>query len=269
MSNQQATATGSDLAVELGADHVAVVEIRRPPSNFFDVALIRDLAGTFDNLSQNGLCRAIVLCSEGRHFCAGADFRVADSPAAVPATLSTGDGAHLYDMAARLFEQPLPVVAAVQGTAIGGGMGLALAADFRVASPLARFSANFARLGICQGFALTVTLPAVVGQQVALDLLFTGRRVGGEEAYRLGLCDRLAPAGELRARARELAAEIAASAPLAVRSIRQTMRGDLADRARAAMARERSEQEILMATQDWTEGVTAARERRPARFTGR
>lgn len=264
MTHQQAaaaTAPGSELFVELGDDHVAVVEIRRPPNNFFDVTLIGQLADAFDNLAQNGSCRAVVLCSAGRHFCAGADFSSGSS-------LRAGDGAHLYDMAARLFEQPLPVVAAVQGAAVGGGLGLALAADFRVASPQARFSANFAALGIHQGFALTVTLPAAVGQQAALDLLYTGRRIGGEEAYRLGLCDRLAAPAALRAQARALAAQIAACAPLAVRSIRQTMRGQLAGQARDAMRLERSQQEKLMRTADWREGVAAVSERRPARFTG-
>jgi 2-(1,2-epoxy-1,2-dihydrophenyl)acetyl-CoA isomerase len=257
-----ATAPGSELCVQTGDDHVAVIEIRRPPNNFFDVALIRQLADACDELARDGTCRAVVLCSEGRHFCAGANF-------AARASLGEDGGPHLYDMAIRLFEQPLPVVAAIQGAAVGGGLGLALAADFRVASPAARFSANFAALGIHHGFALTITLPAAVGQQAALDLLYTGRRIGGEEAHRLGLCDRLVAPGELRAAARALAAEIAACAPLAVRSIRETLRGPLAERARDAMRRERSEQERLMRTADWREGLAAVSERRAARFTGR
>jgi 2-(1,2-epoxy-1,2-dihydrophenyl)acetyl-CoA isomerase len=254
-------APGSEVSVQTGDDHVAVVEIHRPPNNFFDVTLIRQLADACDDLAQDGQCRAVVLCSEGRHFCAGANFASGES-------LGEDDGPHLYDMAIRLFEQPLPVVAAIQGAAVGGGLGLALAADFRVASPDARFAANFARLGIHHGFALTITLPAAIGQQAALDLLYTGRRVGGEEAYRLGLADRLVAPDALRAAARALAADIAASAPLAVRSIRQTIRGPLAERARAAMRRERSEQEKLMRTADWREGVAAVSERRAAHFTG-
>jgi 2-(1,2-epoxy-1,2-dihydrophenyl)acetyl-CoA isomerase len=265
VTNQQAaaaTAPESELSVELGDDHVAIVEIRRPPNNFFDVHLIRQLADACDELARDSGCRAVVLCSAGRHFCAGANFSAGSS-------LGGSDGPHLYDMAIRLFEQPLPVVAAIQGAAIGGGLGLALAADFRVASPDARFSANFAQLGIHHGFALTVTLPAAIGQQAALDLLYTGRRIGGEQACRLGLCDRLAAPDTLRAQARAFAAEIAASAPLAVRSIRETLRGPLAEQARAAMRRERSEQEKLMRTADWREGVAAVSERRTARFTGR
>ena len=250
-----------DISVSLGADHVAIVEISRPPNNFFDAGLIGALADALGELAGDAACRAVVLCSEGRHFCAGADFSRA-SP------IGPGDGPHLYDMAARLFEQPLPIVAAIQGAAVGGGLGLALAADFRVASASSRFAANFARLGIHQGFAITVTLPAVIGQQAALDLLYTGRRVGGDEAHRLGLCDRLAAPGEERAAACVLAAEIAASAPLAVRSIRQTMRGPLAAQAVAAMRRERAEQEKLTSTADFREGVAAAAQRRVPSFTG-
>jgi enoyl-CoA hydratase/carnithine racemase len=249
----------SDVGVEREG-HVAVVEIRRPPNNFFDVALIGGIADAIDRLAADG-CRAVVLASEGRHFCAGADFGGGREGGAT-------DGPHLYDMAVRLFEQPLPIVAAVQGAAIGGGFGLAMAADFRVAAPEARFAANFARLGFHHGFGLTVTLPLVAGHQTALDLLYTGRRIGGEEAHRLGIADRLVDASELRPAALTLAHEIATSAPLAVRSIRETMRGHLADAVRQALARERAEQDRLTGTADWREGVKAMAERRTPKFTG-
>jgi 2-(1,2-epoxy-1,2-dihydrophenyl)acetyl-CoA isomerase len=255
----------SDVAVEAvdAGGHVALVEIRRPPNNFFDVELIGTLADELEQLAA-GSCRAVVLASEGRHFCAGADFGDrgrGDRPRAP-------DGPHLYDMAIRLFEQPLPIVAAVQGAAIGGGFGLAMAADFRVATPDARFAANFARLGFHHGFGLTVTLPLAAGHQAAIDLLYTGRRIGGEEAHRLGLVDRLVAADQLRPSAVALAADIAGSAPLAVRSIRATMRGDLAGRVRAALERERAEQDRLRHTADWREGVAAMAERRAPDFTG-
>jgi len=251
----------SDVSVEVDGDFVATVEIQRPPNNHFDLALIRSLADAMETLDEDPACRAVVLCSEGRHFCAGADF---SGPAQV-----TDGGGHLYDEAVRLFAARTPVVAAVQGAAIGGGLGLALAADLRVASPEARFAANFARLGFHHGFGLSVTLPAAVGQQRAMELLYTGRRVSGEEALRIGLCDRLAPAERLREEAHALAAEIAASAPLAVRSIRETLRGDLAARIRAATDREKAEQDRLHLTDDFREGVRATAERRTPRFEGR
>ena len=252
------------MTVSVGADHVAEVEIHRPPNNFFDVGLIGELAGVFETLDRDPAARAIVLVAEGKHFCAGANLAGRDGERGA---VGGGGGPHLYDEAARLFSARTPVVAAVQGSAIGGGLGLALMADFRVASPEARFSANFARLGFHQGFALSVTLPRVVGEQRAAELLFTGRRVNGDQAFAMGLCDRLVPLAALRDEARALAAEIAGSAPLAVASIRETLRGDLAERARAAMARERSEQDRLARTSDFAEGVRAMSERRTPEFT--
>jgi 2-(1,2-epoxy-1,2-dihydrophenyl)acetyl-CoA isomerase len=253
--------TDPELRVTPGDDYVATLEFNRPPNNFFSLDLIVEMADACEELAAGRQTRAIVLCSAGRVFCAGADFVAGPQ-------LSDGDGLHLYDAAQRLFEQPLPIVAAIQGAAIGGGLGLALAADFRVASAQARFAANFALLGIHQGFALSVTLPAAIGQQAALEMLFTGRRVNGAEALALGLADVLAEPGEERDGAHALAARIAAAAPLALRSIRATMRAGLADRVRSAMERERAEQDRLMQTTDWQEGLAAVRDRRPANFTG-
>lgn len=263
-----------DVSVDVEG-HIATVEIHRPPHNFFDVALIRALADAYHALDSERDVRAIVLASEGRSFCAGAQLAapapapapVDDTPASEPPPPRTGSG-HLYQEAVRLLEGETPVVAAVQGAAIGGGLGLALSADFRVAAPEARFAANFARLGFHHGFGLTVTLPALVGQQKALDMLYTGRRVKGEEALAIGLCDALAPLEELRDKAREMAAEIAASAPLAVRSIRRTMRRGLAERVRLATDHELVEQDWLRETDDFREGVRATAERRTPHFTG-
>jgi 2-(1,2-epoxy-1,2-dihydrophenyl)acetyl-CoA isomerase len=277
--------TFGDVRAWLGDDQVGTAEIARPPDNFFDVDLIASLADAYAWLDEQA-SRAIVLCSEGKHFCAGADFGGRTARArpgaggagvgaggagvgAGGAGVGAGGARKLYDEAVRLFRAQLPVVAAVQGAAVGGGLGLACSADFRVASPRSRFWANFARLGLHHGFGLTVTLPEIVGQQRALEMLYTGRRVGGEEAARIGLADRLADPLELRAAAYELAAEIAAAGPLAVRSIRATMRGDLADRIREATDHEVAEQEQLQRTADFAEGVRASAERRTPRFEGR
>ena len=247
------------------ADHVASVQLRRPPHNFFSLEMIAGIADALELLDIDDSCRAVVLCAEGKSFCAGADF--SGSGAAASSSAPTYTTADLYSAAVRLFRTRKPIVAAVQGAAIGGGLGLALAADFRVAAPEARFSANFARLGFHQGFGLSVTLPALVGQQCAAELLYTGRRVGGEEAVALGLADRLASLDQLHAEATALAAEIATSAPLAVESIRATLRGDLADRVAAATEREAAEQLRLRDTRDFTEGARAMAERRNPRFT--
>src|SRR5438067_3514029 len=153
------------VAVEVGDDFVATVELRRAPNNFFDLAMIRRIADVYEALATDTNARAVVLCADGKHFCTGADF----------SSGGTGGGpGDLYREAVRIFAADLPVVAAVQGAAIGGGLGLACSADFRVASAQARFSANFAQLGFHHGFALSATLPAIVGQQHTLDLLYTG-----------------------------------------------------------------------------------------------
>ncbi|MDD9972106.1 MAG: enoyl-CoA hydratase/isomerase family protein, partial [Myxococcales bacterium] len=230
------TTYGEYVEVEVGDDYVATVELCRPPNNFFNQAMMAALADALEALDQDDRCRASVLCSQGKHFCAGANFGEAER------NILSQRGRHLYEETVRLFDTNKPIVAAVQGAAIGGGLGVALLADFRVAAPEARFSANFARIGFHHGFGLSVTLPRVVGHQKALDLLYRGPRLKGEQALAIGLCDELVPLDELRARARALAADIAGSAPLSIESIRRTMRGDLPELIKQATDRERQEQ---------------------------
>jgi len=251
-------ATFGDVTVALGDGLVAEVELHRPPANYFDADLLSAVVRAVSWAPDNG-ARAVVLCSEGRHFCAGLDFGAAGRPD--PDALSA-----LYASARDLVDSPIPVVVAVQGAAIGGGLGLALAGDFRVAAPTSRFAANFARLGFHQGFGISLTLPAVVGRQRALELLTTGRRIDGNEALAIGLCDRLDD--DPRTGAHALAAELAASAPLAVRSIRRTIRADLVHGFETMVGHERDEQLRLMATADFQEGIAASLERRPPEFRG-
>jgi enoyl-CoA hydratase/carnithine racemase len=168
----------------------------------------------------------------------------------------------------RLFECPKPVVAAVQGPAIGGGLGLALVADFRVAAPEARFAANFVKLGIHPGFGITATLPRLIGEQNAALLLYTGRRINGDEAFACGLVDAVVPQDQLRGSAIALAAEIAEAAPLAVQATRMTVRRGLAEQVRAQTEHELAEQTRLFATADYREGVRSVAECRPGRFIG-
>jgi enoyl-CoA hydratase/carnithine racemase len=239
-------------------EHVAVVEMHRPPNNFFDQTLLRELADALLGLDDDPEVRSVVLCSEGKHFCAGA---------LLGAGMTAEGIGDLYRQAFRLFTARRPVVAAVQGAAVGGGLGLALAADFRVATPASRFTANFARLGFHHGFGLSVTLPALVGGQRALELLLTGRDVSGSEALAIGLCDRLTPA-DPREAAVELAGEIARSAPLSIVSIRATMRRSLVADVCAALDAEAQAQAALLPTADFREGVEAARAHRAPDFTG-
>ncbi len=256
-----ATTTGEHLVViEPTADHVTTMRLSQPPNNFFSVGLINAIASALESLDDDDDTRVVMLAAAGKHFCAGADF----------AGAGLGDTtADLYRAAARLFRTRKPIVAAIQGAAIGGGLGLALAADFRFGAPEARLSANFARLGFHHGFGLSVTLPRLVGQQRAAELLYTGRRLDGANAAAVGLVDRLVPLADLETATQEFAAEIAGSAPLAVESIRATLRSGIADEIVAATDHEMSEQTRLRATADFAEGTRAMSERRTPHFERR
>jgi len=247
---------------------VGVVELRRPPHNFFDYVMITELASALEEFDDDPECRAVVLAAEGKSFCAGADQSARGG--ANEAGGSHGRfGRHLYKEAIRILRCRKPIVAAVHGAAIGGGLGLACVADFRVTCPEARFSANFTRLGFHPGFGLTELLPRLIGQQASALLFYSGRRIGGDEALRLGLADVLVPQPEVRLAALELATEIAGSAPLAVQATRETLRRGLADAFEAATERELVEQEWLRRTEDFGEGVAAMRARRAPVFSGR
>lgn len=258
------TETADDIAVQFDGA-VATVTLCRPPHNFFSLPLLRRLADAFEDLEADRRCHALVLAAQGSSFCAGADFsnREATPPQRSPRGLNP-----IYDEALRLFACRKPVVAAVQGPAIGGGLGLALVADFRVSCAEARFSANFNRLGIHPGFGLSVTLPRLVGVQQAARLFYTGQRIGGEEALRIGLADQLVPQAEVGAAALRLAQEIATSAPLAVQGTRDSLRAGLVDAIRLAVARESAQQNAQFQTADFQEGVAAMAERRTPRFRG-
>lgn len=257
----------TDMTVELTRDGcVSVITLRNPPNNHLGLGTISDLADAFDSADADPDVRAILLRSQGRVFCAGADL-VNANPVADP--LPPGSRSPFYVAAARLYGVQTPVVAAVQGAAVGAGLGLALVADFRIASPQARFVANFVQLGLHPGFGISAVLERVIGRQRAAMMLMTGRRIRGEEAERWGLVDQLVPAEELDAVAMALAQEIAAAAPLAVASTRRALRGDLRALVEAATDHELAEQAVLMQTEDFVEGVRAVTERRPGRFTGR
>lgn len=260
-----------DLSVTL-RDFVATVEIRRPPHNFFDFHLIRQLADAYEALDANPECRAILLCSEGKSFCAGANFgdgSTLQADGSVEGSLNRVGVDHLYVEAVRMFAAKTPVVAAIQGAAIGGGLGLALSADFRVGCAESRFAANFTRLGFHPGFGLTHTLPRVIGQQKAALMFLTSRRIRGEEAYEWGLLDAFTTLEKLRDEAWALAREIAVNAPLGVTETRATLRQGLAEAVRKATDHELAVQTRLRRTEDFREGVAATHERREPVFRGR
>lgn len=240
--------------------HVALLEIDRPPHNHVNVELMRHLANALADIDGERELRVSVLGSRGKNFSAGADL-------AAPSGLANGVGA-LYAEAVRLFSAKKPIVAAIQGAAVGAGLGLALVADFRIATAESRFVANFVKLGFHPGFAITHTLPRLIGPQKAALMCLTGRRITGTEALAWGLVDELVPLERLPEAALSLAREIAENAPLAVQATRTTLRAELAAKAKEQMDAELAIQTALRETADFAEGVRAVAARRPGRFVG-
>lgn len=241
---------------------VATLTFDRPPNNHVNADIMRDLADALDRLDNDDGCRAVVLASAGKVFCGGADLAAGGLLGGGEAGLSD-----FYAQVVRLFASSKPIVAAVQGAAVGAGLGLALAADFRVAAPEARLTANFVKLGFHAGFGLTCTLPRLIGDQRSALMLMTGRRIKPDEALAWGLVDVVA--ADALAGAQALAAELALAAPLAVEATRATVRAGLAEAVHSQLQHELAEQAKLMATADFAEGIQAVTQRREGRFERR
>ena len=241
-------------------NYTAYIKINRPPHNFFDVNLISNIADIFEEMDNEKKCRSIILYSEGKNFCAGADFSKSN--------FIKGENIYekLYKQALRLFRTNKPIIAVIQGAAIGGGLGVALSADFRVTCKEARFSANFGKLGFHQGFGTTITLPRVVGNQKAKLMLLTSKRISGDEAYNIGLADHLVEPSELMNKAQELSNEINSSGPLGIKAIRKTLNKGVADEIESIVKLEAKEQNILRNTKDFKEGINASINRRQPIF---
>ena len=242
--------------------HVAQILLNRPPNNFLDIDLIQRLADALESLDEAGQCRAVVLSAVGRNFCAGVNFgdrKTSESDDPI---------GEFYAHAERIFFQPIPIVAGVGGSAVGGGMGLALAADVRVAGPSSRFAANFSRLGFHHGFGLSLTLPNAVGRARATEILMSGRMLYADEALSSGLVTSIANDENILDSATELAIGIAEAAPLAVRSIRMTMRSRFLEDLKDAMTHEKAEQYRLQGTADFRAGIRASLKREVPVFIG-
>ncbi|GGJ43317.1 enoyl-CoA hydratase [Neoroseomonas lacus] len=262
-----ADANADDTLLEAQDGFVVTLSINRPPANHINRELIVRIAERLEALDGDAGCRAIVLTGAGKHFCAGADFSKGDSGGL--ASPEGKPGRILYVEAARLFRTGKPIIAAVHGAAVGAGLGLAVVADFRITCAEARYSANFARLGFHAGFGLSYTLPRLIGEQKAALLFYTGRRIDGTEAERIGLADMLVPQAEVLPAAQALAKEIAVSSPMAVQSMRASMRRDMAVAFEQATEREFHQQSWQRQMEDFAEGRAAMNERREPNFKGR
>ena len=244
-------------------DHIGTITFSCPPYNYVSVELLAEIADQLVALDETDECRVVLLQSEGKIFCAGADFNDGgdfaddeDNAAALA----------LYEQAVRLYANRKPIIALVQGAAIGAGLGLALVADFRIASDQARWAANFVKLGFHAGFGITHRLPGLIGPQKAARLLMTGERINGITAHEWGLVDLVVPADQLLETATSFVTQIAENAPLAIEETRNTLRGNLADAVKATTSQEWVVQTRLKKTEDFAEGVKAVAERRAGQF---
>ena len=216
-----------------------------------------------ETLDGDDACRVSVLCSEGKSFCAGGDFGVEGEKADIEMIR------RLYSNGARLFARKKPMVAAIQGAAIGGGLGLALTADMRVLSEGGYFCANFTKLGIHPGFGSSYTLPRLIGPARAALIFYTGRRIGAEQSVSWGLAEEIAPGGKHIDYAHRIAKEIASAAPIATRDIHHSMTQNLSSNVEKAIAHELRIQTENFETKDFKEGVRSFKAKKPAKFQGR
>ncbi len=250
-----------------GESHIATLMLNRPEAlNAISQQLAAELLATCDALAERDDIRAVIVTGAGeRAFCAGADLKERRTLAPDERAAHT---TAIEAAAEALAALPMSTIAAVRGFALAGGAELAIACDLRVAAEDATFGFPEVKIGIFPGAGGALRLPRIVGSGAARDLLFTGRRIAAEDAFRLGLVDRLVPAGSVVEAAAELAAAIAGNAPLAVRAVKRALeesRGMRPDEARRAVNALRA---ALDSTADYEEGLAAFAERRSPRFTG-
>lgn len=249
------------------SDAVVTVTVARPERlNALDSEMLRSLLETFGRLSRDRSVRVVVLTGAGeRAFIAGADISEMSEKEPVAALAFARLGQAVCDA---IEAAPQPVIAAVNGYALGGGCEIALACDIRLASDTAVFGQPEVTLGIPPGWGGTQRLPRLIGPGLARELIYTGRRIGAEEALRIGLVNAVYPAGELLARAQQLAAEIARNAPIAVQLAKEAIRRGLNVDLPTGLAYEAQAFALAFSTADQREGMQAFLDKRPADFRG-
>jgi len=247
-------------------DGVELLTLRHPPVNALSTALLAELGRCVDAVQNDPHSRSVVLTGEGTYFSAGADLKelaVMDRRLA-PQMVEAGQ--RLFDRIERL---RVPVIAAVNGLAVGGGLELALACDLRVLGDSAKMGAPEVNFGLMPSYGGTQRLPRLVGVAKAKELIFTGNMVPAAEALRIGLANKVVPSGQEVRAARDLAHTIAQRAPRAVQAAKRAMREGLERTQDEGLAIEaRAFAEEVLDSQDLGEGIAAFIERRPPKFQG-
>lgn len=261
------------ILVDRPDETVVVATFNRPNSmNSMTSTMFSDLVRLAEAIDDDDEVRALILTGAGeKSFCAGYDLSAADS---LP-SLGVLPFLELQELAARsvaaIRSVRVPVIAAVNGAAAGGGFALALAADIRLASPSGRFNCAMVKIGLHSGdLGISWTLPRLVGPARAAELSYTGRLIGADEAERIGLVNRIVPAESLLDEARALAGKIAANSPGGVQLSKRALYANMeASSFAAAVELENRGQALLTRTEDMAEALAALRERRAPKFTGR
>lgn len=251
--------------LERGESGIAILTVNRPEAlNALNGDELRLLIERLAEIKQDRSIRAVILTGAGdRSFVAGADIKAM-------ATMSIEQGSEfgtLGHAAANAIEAlPQPVIAAVNGFALGGGCELALACDIRIAAENAVFAQPEVSLGIPPGWGASQRLPRLIGPGLAAELILTGRRVKADEALRIGFVNHVVPAGELLAKAREIAEQVAANSPMAVRNAKQLMRLAFNGNTARGLEAELEAFGLAFESADQREGMAAFVEKRPATF---
>jgi enoyl-CoA hydratase/carnithine racemase len=249
-------------------DSVGILVLDRPDQrNSMTPELLDAFAEASATARADTGARCIVVTGTGSAFSAGADLRAGLQRDAERAPHERSFG--MYEPFLSLLDLEVPVIGALNGYAIGGGFGLALVCDIRIGALDAKYGANFVRLGLAPGMAISYLLPRLIGPARASELLLTGRLVDGREAERLGILNRAVPAADVMSESMAIAREIAAAAPLAVRATKRAIRRGLELATREAARFEAYAQAETLTTEDAREGISAMLEKRPPRFTGR
>ena len=253
-------------------DSIAEITLNRPENRNSMTDDVLEGLRECGRRARDSEARCVIVTGNGRSFCAGADLRSGlqrdgseDASHRTPNERSFA----MYSPFLSLLQIEVPVIAAMQGHAIGGGLGLALVCDLRVANRDARYGANFTRLGLHPGMATTHILPRLIGLPRAAELLFTGRIITGAEAETIGLANYAVEAEQVLARAREIAREIATAAPIAVRWTKRSLYRNIDWDPVAAAEAEAHAQSRTLETDDAQEGVRALLEKREPAFQGR
>ncbi|HKG96027.1 MAG TPA: enoyl-CoA hydratase-related protein [Gemmatimonadaceae bacterium] len=249
------------------SSRIATLTLNRPDKlNALNDATMRELGAAIDEVRERDDVAALIVTGAGRAFVAGADISELAAQGPVEARRRATRGQTVY----RKFEtSPKPTLAAINGFALGGGCELAMACHVRLASEAARFGQPEVKLGILPGYGGTQRLPRLVGRGRALQLLLTGEMIDAAEAYRIGLVNRVVPAGELMAAAEAMLAQMLANGPLALAMCIEAVDRGLGIPMEEALAFEANQFGVLAGTEDMREGTRAFLEKRPAQFSGK